>query len=419
MDHTAEMIFTGDELLRGETINTNQAFLGEGLLDLGVFPDRSLCVRDDLAEIVAAIRDSLTRRPVVLILSGGLGPTEDDLTREAVAEALGRPLEHHEPLLEEIRRRFESRGYTMTDSNRKQALLPRGASAIPISGTAPGFTLDEGGTLVVALPGVPWELKEMWTGTVEPLLRNRLLADGAAAHVVRRVRTFGIGESLVADLLAGLDWRGGLVEIGTRAHPESLSIILRAVDSTEGMLELEAVQSQVCALLGERVFGIDSPGLPEIVSGLLTRAGLTVAVAESCTGGLVAKYLTDIPGSSEYMLGGVVAYSNDVKTKLLGVEEHVLATHGAGSREAAEQMVVGVSRALGAGCALSTTGIAGPGGGTAAKPVGLVYIGSALEGTVQVEELRLFGRREHVRERAALSALDQLRRRLLQRVPSP
>jgi nicotinamide-nucleotide amidase len=144
-----------------------------------------------------------------------------------------------------------------------------------------------------------------------------------------------------------------------------------------------------------------------------------VAVAESCTGGLVAKYLTDIPGSSEYMLGGVVAYSNGVKTKLLGVEEHVLATHGAVSREAAEQMVVGVSRALGAGCALSTTGIAGPGGGTAAKPVGLVYIGSALEGTVQVEELRLFGRREHVRERAALSALDQLRRRLLQRVPSP
>ena len=413
MDSTAEMIFTGDELLRGETVNTNQAFLGEGLLELGIFPARSLCVMDDLAEIVAAIHDSLAREPLVLILSGGLGPTEDDLTREAVSEALGRPLEHHEDLLEEIRERFARRDFVMTDSNRKQASLPRGASAIPISGTAPGFTLDEGGTLVVALPGVPWELKEMWTGTLEPLLRARLQAVGSAAHVVRRVRTFGIGESLVADLLAELQWRGGPVEIGTRAHPESLSIILRAVDSDEGLRELERVQARVCELLGEKVFGIDSPGLPEVVGELLTQAGLTVATAESCTGGLVAKYLTDIPGSSEYVLGGVVAYSNDVKTKLLGVDERVLAAHGAVSREVAEQMALGASRALGADCALSTTGVAGPAGGSDEKPVGLVYIGSVVRGIVRVDELRLFGRREQIRERAALSALDQLRRRLL------
>jgi nicotinamide-nucleotide amidase len=169
----------------------------------------------------------------------------------------------------------------------------------------------------------------------------------------------------------------------------------------------------VCELLGEKVFGIDSPGLPEVVGGLLTQAGLTVATAESCTGGLVAKYLTDIPGSSEYVLGGIVAYSNSVKTKQLGVDEQVLAAHGAVSREVAEQMALGAVRALGADCALSTTGVAGPGGGSEEKPVGIVYIGSAVAGVVQVDELRLFGRREQIRERAALSALDQLRRRLL------
>ncbi len=414
MDNTAEMIFTGDELLRGETVNTNQAFLGERLLELGVFPARSVTVRDDLAEIVATIREGLARRPLVLILSGGLGPTEDDLTREAVSTALGRPLEHHEELLDEIRRRFAALEYVMTDSNLKQAQLPRGAAAIPISGTAPGFTIDEGSTLVVALPGVPWELKEMWAGTLEPLLRTRLLALGSSGHVVRRVRTFGIGESLVADLLSELEWRDGPVEIGTRAHPESLFIILRAVDSPEGLRELEVVQSRVCELLGEKVLGIDSPGLPEIVGGLLARAGLKVATAESCTGGLAAKYLTDVPGSSEYFVGGVVAYDNDVKTRLLGVDENTLTTHGAVSHQVAEQMALGAIRAFDAGCALSTTGVAGPAGGTEEKPVGLVYIGTVVEGIARVERMRLFGRRGQIRERAALSALDQLRRRLLQ-----
>ena len=420
MEHAAEMIFTGDELLRGETVNTNQSYLGERLLDLGVFPARSVCVRDELAEIVAAIRDSLVRRPVVLILSGGLGPTEDDLTREAVSEALHRPLEHHEDLLEEIRDRFESRGYTMTDSNRRQARLPQGAAVIPIAGTAPGFSVDEGGTLVVALPGVPWELKDMWEGTVEPLLRERVQTAGSSGHVVRRVRTFGLGESYAADLLAELAWRGGSVEIGTRAHPESLSIILRAADSPEGLRELEKTQTRVLELLGDRVFGVDSPGLPEILSGLLARSGLRVATAESCTGGLVAKYLTDFPGSSDYFQGGVVAYDNAVKTRVLGVDENTLAARGAVSRQVAEEMALGVCSALGVDCALSTTGVAGPDGGSDDKPVGLVFVATAIEGAVEVEELRLFGRRGQIRERAALSALDQLRRRLLKRdAPAP
>jgi nicotinamide-nucleotide amidase len=413
MSSNGEMIFTGDELLRGDALNTNQVFLGEKLLDLGIFTTRALCIADDLHAIASAIQESLAREPLVLVLSGGLGPTDDDLTREAVAEALGVPLEHHEDLLGKIREKFASRGYVMGDSNRKQALLPQGAAPIPISGTAPGFTIRRGRTLIVALPGVPWELMDMWTGTVEPLAKA--LADSleGESHVVRRIRTFGIGESSVADMLTEFEWRGSLVEIGTRAKLDGLSLILRAVDSPEGLAALEATQVRIVELLGDRVLGVDCEGLPEIVGDLLRKTGLTLAVAESCTGGLLGKRVTDVPGSSDYFLGGVVSYSNEVKTRILGVPEDVLAKYGAVSAEVAEAMAVGVASLLGCDCALSVTGVAGPGGGTEDKPVGLVYLGSMLNGVAEYERLRLWGRRDQVRERAALAALDMLRRRLL------
>lgn len=411
MNSTGEMIFTGDELLRGDVTNTNQAYLGERLLDLGIFATHALCIADDRQAIVTAIRESLARRPLVLILSGGLGPTDDDLTREAAAEALERPLEHHESLLEVIRERFASRGFEMGESNRKQALLPRGASPIPISGTAPGFTVQHGDTLVVALPGVPWELKEMWEGTVEPLLHTH--AGGQSGHAVRRIRTFGIGESMAAEMLSEFEWRGSEVEIGTRAQLDGLTVILRGAASPEGTRKLDETQARICAILGERVFGVDSEDLPGITGGLLRHAGLTVAVAESCTGGLVAKRFTDVPGSSDYFVGGVTAYSDEAKTRILGVPAQLLAAQGAVSNEVAAAMAVGVRRLLAADCSLSTTGIAGPGGGSEEKPIGLVFIGSVVRGITQVERLRLFGRRNQIRERAALAAVDLLRRRLL------
>src|SRR3990172_3194454 len=302
MDSSAEMIFTGDELLRGDAINTNQAFLGEKLLDLGIVAARALCIADDQAAIASAIRESLAREPLVLILSGGLGPTDDDLTREAVAEALGVPLELHRDLLEEIREKFASRGYIMGDSNRKQAFLPRGAAAIPIAGTAPGLSIQYGRTLIAALPGVPWEMEEMWTGTVEPLVRALADSVNGRSHVVRRIRTFGIGESSVADLLTEFEWRGSLVEIGTRAKLDGLWVILRGMDSPEGLSALEATQARVVELLGDRVLGVDCKGLPELVGDLIRNAGMTLAVAESCTGGLLGKRVTDVPGSSDYFL---------------------------------------------------------------------------------------------------------------------
>jgi nicotinamide-nucleotide amidase len=411
MDRSAELIFTGDELLRGDIVNTNQTYLGQRLLDLGIFATRAVSVPDDLDAIIGAIRDALGRRPEVLVLSGGLGPTEDDLTREATAQALGIPLEHHEHLLEEIQERFAARGYTMGDSNRKQAQLPQGAAALPIFGTAPGFFLEHQGTLIVALPGVPWELKEMWEGTIEPRLSSR--PGSGAGHAVRRIRVFGIGESMAAEKLADLPWRGSDVEIGTRASVDELTIILRGPATPEGVRRLDEIQARVCSLLGERVLGVDGPGLPEIAGTLLRERGLTISVAESCTGGLVGKRLTEVPGSSDYFIGGVIAYSNDVKTKVLGVSGGALEEFGAVSAEVAAAMAEGVGRFLASDCALSTTGVAGPGGGTDEKPVGLVFVGSIVDGTTEVERLRLFGRRDQIRERAALAALDLLRRRLL------
>ena len=424
MGDSAEMIFSGDELLRGDTLNTNQPYLGERLLELGIFATHALCVADDLQAMVAAIRDSLSRRPVILVLSGGLGPTEDDLTREAVAEALELPLEHHEELMEQIRDRFVSRGFTMTENNRKQALVPQGASAIPFAGTAPGFSLVHGDTLVVALPGVPWELKEMWEATVEPRLRSHRGEGpsgrtGQNGQTVTRIRVFGLGESIAADMLKELDWHGRDVTIGTRAAIDGLTIIVRGQDTPEGTKASGAVVARIRELLGERVFGVDSDGLTEVTGELIQRSGLSIAVAESCTAGLLGKRLTDVPGSSDYFLGGVTAYSNQVKTDVLGVPERLLAQYGAVSEETAAAMAQGAQALLGADCALSTTGIAGPGGGTDEKPVGLVFIGSVVHGVTKVERYRLFGTRDQIRERAAYSALDLLRRRLLDETAAP
>lgn len=413
MTISAEMIFTGDELLRGDAVNTNQAFLGAELLDLGILCTRALSVTDDSAAISEAVRESLARRPSVLVLSGGLGPTKDDLTREAVADALGVSLLHHEDLLLQIREKFASRGYPMGESNRRQALLPAGAQPVPIAGTAPGFTIMHGSTLIAALPGVPWELETMWNGTVEPLVRSLVAPARGAGHVVRRIRTFGIGESSLADMISEFEWRGSLVDIGTRAKIDGLWVTLRAMDSAEGLAALEATQTRILEILGDRVLGVDGRGLPEIVGELLRGAGWSLGVAESCTGGLLGKRITDVPGSSEYFVGGVTSYANDIKTNLLGVSERLLQEHGAVSAEVAEAMAQGVAALLKTDCALSVTGVAGPDGGTVAKPVGLVYLGSVVAGSAQTERLTLFGRREQVRERAALSGLDFLRRRLL------
>lgn len=417
MHARAELIFTGDELLRGDIVNTNQVFLCESLLDLGLFATHAVTVTDEVDAIVWAIRSALMRHPDIIVISGGLGPTEDDLTREAVSSALDRKLVFEEALLDQIRARFSELGLPMGDSNRKQALLPRGATAIPFSGTAPGFWLLEDDTLVVALPGVPRELRLMWTETVVPLLRSRAAEGAEGEHadgiLVRRLRIYGIGESMLAELLRDIPWRGEDVDVGTRAGLDGLTLILRAEPTREAHAKLARIEERVREVLGTKIYGTDHADLAAVVGGLLRDRGLTIGTAESCTGGLVAKRLTDIPGSSDYMVGGVVTYSNRLKTALLDVDPRLLEAHGAVSEEVAAAMVRGARQRLQTDCAISVTGVAGPGGGTAEKPVGLVYVGTAISDDVQVRRFTMFRSRDEIRERTAQTALDVFRRRLL------
>jgi nicotinamide-nucleotide amidase len=414
MNGLAEMIFTGDELLRGDVVNSNQAYLGERLLETGLLATKALSILDDRRAITGAIIDALRRGPALLILSGGLGPTEDDLTREAVSDALARPLVLHEELLDAIRQRFSSLGMQMSDTNRKQALLPDGATAIPFTGTAPGFWLVEGETLLAALPGVPQELRQMWNETLAPLVRARQSAGGPPAeHLVRRLRIYGMGESTLAEALRDLSWRGGSIDLGTRASLDGLTLILRARPEPEAHRQLDALEAQIRAVLGEKVFGSGHDSLAEVVGRQLSRRGLTLVVAESCTGGLLGKLLTDVAGSSSYFLGGAITYSNELKTRLLGVPRETVEKYGAVSEETAAAMARGVRERLGGDAGLAVTGIAGPDGGTAEKPVGLVFIGLALENEVQVRRFLLFRSRDDVRVRAAHTALDVLRRALL------
>ena len=422
------MIFSGDELLRGDTLNTNQCYLGERLLDLGIFATHALTVADDLDAMVQAIRASLARRPVVVVLSGGLGPTEDDLTREAVAEALGRPLEHHEDLLDAIRARFASRGYVMGDSNRKQATIPQGATVIPLTGTAPGFYVWHGPTLVVALPGVPWELKQMWQATVEPVLRDARAEGASGAAAVSTTDAAKPSDASARSASASPCWRScSRTSTGTIPRPPSARVPTSTASPSscaagarpKACSKLDAIQARVLDVLGDKVYGVDGDGLSEIAGQMLRERGLTVAVAESCTGGMLGKCLTDVPGSSAYFMGGVTAYDNRVKMDVLGVPAGMLAQYGAVSEETAAAMAEGVRDLLRTDCALSTTGIAGPDGGSPEKPVGLVYIGCVVDGVTTVERSIMYGQRDQVRERAAYAALDLLRRRLLQRGHAP
>ena len=420
MRGTAEMIFTGDELLRGDTLNTNQAYLGERLLDLGLFATHALSVTDDLQSIADALQQALLRRPEVIIISGGLGPTEDDLTREAVGAGLGRPLVEHEDLWEEIGARFAMLNLPLSETNRKQALLPEGAIAIPLVGTAPGFWFVEGDTVVAALPGVPRELRQMYSDTLEPILRARLGGDAlvGAPGLVRRLRLYGIGESSLAEALHELPWRGDGIDIGTRADSDGVTLILRAQPGAGAQSLLDGVEAEAREILGAKVYGTGSDTLSAVVGRLLLARRFTLATAESCTGGLVAKKLTDVPGSSRIFLGGVVAYSNLLKMSLLDVPAALLELHGAVSEEVAAAMVEGVRSRLGADCAISVTGIAGPDGATPDKPVGLVYIGTMVGFQVQVRRFTLFRTRDEIRERAAQTSLDILRRRLLEESPT-
>ncbi|CEP68845.1 Competence-induced protein CinA [Moorella glycerini] len=407
----AEAIFTGTEMLLGQIVNTNAAYLGRELAAAGISLYRQVVVGDNLERIREAIDDA-RRRADLIIVSGGLGPTEDDLSREALAAALNLPLVEDPAALENITRYFAARRRVMTANNLKQALLPAGARALDNPhGTAAGVFLEHEGKIYALLPGPPREFEPMVVDRLLPLLEPH----GARREVIfsRVLKIAGMGESAVEEAIKDL-LHGDNPTLAPLAAPGEVTLRLTAqAGSAEQARELiRPLETAIRERLGEYIFGSDDDTLEGVVGAILGGRRLTLAIAESCTGGLLAHRVTNIPGSSDYFLGGVVAYSNEAKMKYLGVEEETLAAHGAVSPEVAAAMAQGVRRAFAADIGVGITGIAGPGGATPAKPVGLVYIGVDIQGKVEVQRELFIGERENIKWQSTQAALYLLWRGL-------
>lgn len=415
-----ELVNTGSELMLGRVLNTHQQWLCRELANLGYVVGRQVAVPDAAVAIQAAVREALARADLV-ITTGGLGPTSCDLTRDAVAQLLRRNLNEDPAVLAQITGFFTARNRVMPESTRVQALVPEGALVLDNAfGTAPGLALEvrpnpfrPGGAAswLIMLPGPPRELRPMFTNVVTPLLRRALPIAGP--FVCRTLRSTGIGESIVEEKLAGpmraLVARG--LELGYCARPGQVDVrlVARVPDAEALVLEGETV---VRAQLDPSIYATEDEELEEVVVRLLTQRQQTIALAESCTGGYVANLLTNVPGASAVLLAGLVTYSNDAKRNLLGVRPETLAEHGAVSAAVAQEMAEGARQRAGSTYAISVTGIAGPGGGTPAKPVGTVFM--ALAGphpTVVVQQLNPWDRLTF-KQATANQALDLLRRNL-------
>lgn len=409
----AQLISIGNELTGGQTVDTNSPWLAQQLASLGVRCVRHVSIADELEPIRDAIVEASRAADVVLI-TGGLGPTPDDLTREALAAAMGVPLRLHPPSLIHIEDYFQRRGRTMHAANRQQAMIPEGATAIENPhGTAPGISAKLNRAAVFCMPGVPYEMKEMWQRGVRPDLDT-----GAGRLVQERIlRTFGMSESEVGERIGDLMRRDRNPTVGTSAAELIISIRIVAeadhAEACQGMIDADAME--IRKRLGDVVYGEVNESLASAVGRLLIERRQTISTAESCTGGLIAKRLTDVSGSSGYMLQGFVTYSNESKSRLLGVPAELIATKGAVSRETAEAMAERCRHSSGTDYAIAATGIAGPTGGTPEKPVGLVFVALASAGKTIVKELRLGDnlRREQVRDRTAKAALNLLRLSLI------
>jgi nicotinamide-nucleotide amidase len=408
----AEIIAVGSELLTPFRADTNSLYLTEQLNNLGIDVKLKAVVGDELERMVDCIRGAVGRADVV-IATGGLGPTEDDLTREAFAEVLGRKLIRSEDILEGLRQRFARYGFKMTPNNERQADVIEGAEVLRNArGSAPGMFVDNGSTLMIMLPGPPREMTTMFEQEVLPRLRERHQGFFMAR---RQLRVSGLTESAMDDMIAPIYKPYANPTTTILSGLTGLEVHLTAVSSTadEAQQLVSELSARIEEALGENVFSRNGDALEQVVGQLFTTKGLTLALAESCTGGLMAKRLTDIPGSSRYFLSGVVAYANQAKIDLLGVPADLIETHGAVSAEVAEAMAQGIRQKTGADVGLAVTGIAGPDGGTPEKPVGLVYVGLAYGDQVEHRKWQIPGDRERVRELTTTLALDWLRRKIV------
>ena len=407
----AEIIAVGSELLTPYRLDTNSLFLTSELNQLGIRVAHKAVVGDTQEEMRSSFEHALERAEVI-VSSGGLGPTDDDRTRQTVAELLGRKLRTDEAVLRHIRDRFQRfrPGRVMPQINARQALVPEGATVLPNpSGTAPGLWLEANGRIVILLPGVPNELRGLFEAQVKPRLAR---AGGKQRLYTRELRITGLPESEVETRVSPLYALYPNTETTILASPPGIQLhpSIWSDDAAKAEQVLDEISDRMALALGEHLYSMHGESLEEVVGRILTENRATVGVAESCTGGLLAERLTNVAGSSVYFLGGVVCYSNELKSQLVGVPPAMIEAKGAVSPEVALALAEGVRQLTGARLGIGVTGIAGPGGGTPEKPVGLVYIGLADERGPRQKEFRFLGDRDRIRLFASQAALDMARR---------
>lgn len=404
----AEIIAVGTELLIGDILNTNAQFLSQRLFALGIDMYYQTVAGDNAGRLTEAIAQAFSRADLV-VFSGGLGPTDDDLTKEAVAEYFHLPLLFHKDIAENIKQYLHGR---CPESNMKQAYVPEGAKVLQNRcGTAPGLMIEQDGKTAILLPGPPNELEPMFSQEVEPFLRSK---SGGMVMAEQYLRVCGIGEARVGEMLSDL-MEGGNPSLAPYAKENEvqLRIAAKAATQTAAEAEIETMRRVVEERLGDAVYAYGEQDMPHTVGKLLLEEGLTIACAESCTAGLLTAALGDVAGISAALHEGIVTYSNEAKMKYLGVSADTLAVHGAVSAETAREMALGIRRVSGSDIGVSVTGIAGPDGGTAEKPVGLVYVGIACYGEVETLRLQLHGSRQRVRRAAVMQALNGVRKQIL------
>ena len=407
-----EVVAVGTELLLGQIVDTNSSWIGEQLALSGIDSHFQTKVGDNLERMVLAIRSALARSDAVIVC-GGLGPTQDDITREAIAEVMNVPLVRDEAVVDVIAAMFSSRNRAMAENNKRQADVPEGATVIPQArGTAPGLICPVGHKVIYAVPGVPYEMTEMMERVILPDLRER---SGATAVILSRVlRTWGLAESTLAervaprvDALEATSTGATIAFLASGIEGIKVRITAKAPDEAAARVILDSEEAELRALLGDLVFGVDDENMEEAVGKLLSARGLTLGLAESVTGGLVGSRLTNVAGSSGFFRGSVVAYDSEVKFDLLGVPKGPVVCE-----EAALAMAEGARKVLGADVGLGVTGVAGP-AEQDGQPVGTVWFGLAMDDHAEAVHVRMPGDRERIRQFAAISLLDLLRRRLL------
>lgn len=409
---TAEIIAIGTELLTPYKVDTNSLWLTEKLNDLGIEVMLKTIVGDDVERLHEAVSDAL-KRSAIVITTGGLGPTEDDITRTTVASSVGRELVYHEEIAEALRLKFRSWGREMPEINKRQAYVVDGAYVLPNpNGSAVGMLIDESEYCLAVLPGPPRENRPMFTDHVLPRIL-RFAAKGVTRR--RMLKVSGMGESAVDEVAAPIYKKYDNIQTSILFNKSEVELHLAATADDESAANetLSTVVAELATALGKGVFSTDGEAMEEVVGRMLIARGETVAFAESCTGGLVAERITNVSGSSAYFIESAVTYSNEAKRRVLGVSDDILANHGAVSEECAAAMAAGILERSGADHSVSITGIAGPSGGSEEKPVGTVFFGYAGKAGHVVKKFVIPGDRELIRWRSSQAALDLLRRQLI------